>query len=347
MSYKTQMKKIINVGILILFLLFIFCHTEQETDMEVSELTNKIAFLKNGEVWITNEDGHKMKQLTNTNKKIQDFLFSPTLRYLAYSKIIKYVDEPGLWEEGEEIPKKAVCSIVIIDLKNQNTVKEIMPQEGNWVYPAKWLPEEKFLYYGASGFDVWGFFEYDVQTNIEKELDYQKGNQLSEADFLRDGSFMVYVDESRDKETFRSNLHIVDLKTTTDKILISKKSILEPKISDDKNHVSAKEQWIELILAEATLVCSDYVLIETLALIQHRIGLAAVRVFQEDIFPLLNIEWVDESTYRSGVASVLTAARRDLSLVDCISFEVMRRLGIHSVFAFDNHFREQAFACLP
>jgi len=117
--------------------------------------------------------------------------------------------------------------------------------------------------------------------------------------------------------------------------------------ADDKNHDRAKQQWTELILAEANLVCSDYVLLESLALIQHRIGLVAAKVFHEDIFPLLTIEWVDESTYRAGIASVLTAARRDLSLVDCVSFEVMRRLGIHSAFAFDNHFREQGFACLP
>ncbi len=118
-------------------------------------------------------------------------------------------------------------------------------------------------------------------------------------------------------------------------------------IADDKNHVAAKKQWTELVLAEATLVCSDYVLLETLALIQHRIGLAAVRIFHEDIFPMLTIEWVDEMTYRAGMASILTAARRGLSLVDCISFEVMRRLGIHSAFAFDNHFKEQGFTCLP
>lgn len=116
---------------------------------------------------------------------------------------------------------------------------------------------------------------------------------------------------------------------------------------DDKNHAGAKQQWIDLILAEATLICSDYILLETLALVQRRIGLAAARVFHEDIFPLLTIEWVDESTYRAGIASVLTAARRDLSLVDCVSFEIMRRLGIHSAFAFDSHFKEQGFTCLP
>ena len=118
-------------------------------------------------------------------------------------------------------------------------------------------------------------------------------------------------------------------------------------VANDKNHVSAKKQWTELVLAEAILVCSDYVLLESLALIQHRIGLAAVRVFHEDIFPLLTIEWVDETTYRAGMASLLTAARRDLSLVDCISFEIMRKLGVHSAFAFDRHFKEQGFICLP
>jgi predicted nucleic acid-binding protein len=117
--------------------------------------------------------------------------------------------------------------------------------------------------------------------------------------------------------------------------------------ADDKNHISAKQQWTELVLAEATLVCSDYVLIESIALVQHRLGLAAARVFHEDIFPLLTIQWIDEPIYRAGMASVLTAARRDLSLVDCISFEVMRKLGIQSAFTFDKHFHEQGFICIP
>ncbi len=117
--------------------------------------------------------------------------------------------------------------------------------------------------------------------------------------------------------------------------------------ADDRNHITAKQQWIDLVLAEATLVCSDYILVESLALIQHRLGLAAARIFHEDIFPLLTIEWVDESTYRAGIASMLTAARRDLSLVDCITFEVMRQLGVQSAFTFDKHFKEQGFVCVP
>ena len=73
----------------------------------------------------------------------------------------------------------------------------------------------------------------------------------------------------------------------------------------------------------------------------------AVRIFQEDILPLINIEWVDAATHKSGVSALLAASRRKLSLVDCVSFETMRNSGIKTVFAFDRHFAEQGFSCIP
>jgi predicted nucleic acid-binding protein len=39
-----------------------------------------------------------------------------------------------------------------------------------------------------------------------------------------------------------------------------------------------------------------------------------------------------------------SARRRDLSLVDCVSFEVMRRNGITRAFAVDRHFQELGFS---
>jgi predicted nucleic acid-binding protein len=33
--------------------------------------------------------------------------------------------------------------------------------------------------------------------------------------------------------------------------------------------------------------------------------------------------------------------------VDCVSFEVMRRLGIRRAFTLDEHFREQGFEVVP
>ena len=117
--------------------------------------------------------------------------------------------------------------------------------------------------------------------------------------------------------------------------------------ADDENHDAAKQVWEDLLAQEAVLICSNYVLVETLALVQRRLGIPAIRTFQEDIVPVLKVEWVDETIHQVGIASVLAAARKELSLVDCVSFEIMRRLGIKVAFVFDHHFEEQGFECLP
>ena len=116
--------------------------------------------------------------------------------------------------------------------------------------------------------------------------------------------------------------------------------------ADDAEHERARKVWERLITSDESMICSNYVLVETFALVQHRLGIEAVRAFQENICPLLSIEWIDESDHRTGVAAVFAASRRRLSLVDCVSFEVMRRLGITRVFCFDPHFDEQGFECV-
>jgi predicted nucleic acid-binding protein len=94
-------------------------------------------------------------------------------------------------------------------------------------------------------------------------------------------------------------------------------------------------------------ISNNYILVESFALLQRRLGMEAVRVFQEDILPLINIEWIDKETHKSGMSALLAASKRNLSLVDCVSFETMRALGIKTVFAFDPHFAEQGFKCIP
>jgi uncharacterized protein len=116
---------------------------------------------------------------------------------------------------------------------------------------------------------------------------------------------------------------------------------------DDIEHKKAKNIWIDLLHSEHILITSNYVLVESFALIQNRLGIEAARGFQEDIIPLANIEWVNAETHKSGVSALLAASKRRLSLVDCINFEVMRNLGIKTIFAFDPHFAEQGFQCIP
>jgi predicted nucleic acid-binding protein len=117
--------------------------------------------------------------------------------------------------------------------------------------------------------------------------------------------------------------------------------------ADDTHHVHARQVWQDLVTQKEPLVCNNYVLVETFALVQSRLGMMAVSILQNDIQPLISVEWVDEATHRAGASALLTAHRRQLSLVDCTSFETMRQLGIQRAFTLDQHFAEQGFDCLP
>jgi len=113
---------------------------------------------------------------------------------------------------------------------------------------------------------------------------------------------------------------------------------------DDEFHSPADKVWNRLLMEGTALGTTNYVLVETTALLQSRLGVEAVRAFAKDIMPLLIVEWITPETHQAALAALLTAARRRLSLVDCTSFEVIRQRGIASVFAFDVHFQEQGFA---
>ena len=113
--------------------------------------------------------------------------------------------------------------------------------------------------------------------------------------------------------------------------------------ADDRFHALARRRWHQLIEAGRSLICNNYVLVETIAVIQNRLGMDAVIAFQNDVRPILTILWVDEDLHQRAVSALLAARRRRLSLVDCASFESMIQAGMRQVFAFDTHFEEQGF----
>lgn len=116
--------------------------------------------------------------------------------------------------------------------------------------------------------------------------------------------------------------------------------------ADDRHHGRAKRTWKKLLESGDRLISTNYVLVEAFALAQSRMGSEASRAFEESFFPFMAVEWIDRATHAAGVSAVLVAGRKKLSLVDCVSFEVMRRLAIRQVFCFDRHFREQGFTIL-
>ena len=112
-------------------------------------------------------------------------------------------------------------------------------------------------------------------------------------------------------------------------------------------HPQAGATWLHLLTQEdASLFCTNYVLLESAALIQRRLGMRVVKTFHTDVTPILHLIWVDEELHRAAVMALLTANRRQLSLVDCVSFATMRQLSIEHYFGFDVHFAEQGFTAV-
>ena len=66
-----------------------------------------------------------------------------------------------------------------------------------------------------------------------------------------------------------------------------------------------------------------------------------------DIMPMIETFWIDEGMHRSAKHSLLVAHRRRLSLVGCVSFEVIRRLQLNEVFCFDPQYADQGFRTIP
>jgi predicted nucleic acid-binding protein len=112
---------------------------------------------------------------------------------------------------------------------------------------------------------------------------------------------------------------------------------------DDQNYLPSARIWDALVEGGVPMITTNYVVVETCALVQHRLGLDALRTFSEDMLPVIDVRWIVSQQHTAALESLLTANRRRLSLVDCASFLVMRTNDIRKAFAFDQHFSEQGF----
>jgi predicted nucleic acid-binding protein len=130
-------------------------------------------------------------------------------------------------------------------------------------------------------------------------------------------------------------------------VFVDTSALLALLADNDTNHAAARQALHTLETSRSTLVSTNYIIVETVALTQRRLGMAAVRTFIDKIVPLLQIEWIDTALHNRAIHTLLVANRRRLSLADCASLEVMHQLGISTAFVFDAHFQEQGFTCIP
>lgn len=110
----------------------------------------------------------------------------------------------------------------------------------------------------------------------------------------------------------------------------------------DPNHEASIRRLQAILESDETLLTHNYVLVESIALLQARLGLAAAIKLAKDATAFV-IEWVDDDLHASGLRELERSKKRRLSLVDHISFLVMRRRDVTTAFAFDPDFTSTGF----
>ena len=111
--------------------------------------------------------------------------------------------------------------------------------------------------------------------------------------------------------------------------------------AEDRWHpeASATLDWLR---RSTDLVTTNYVQIETLAVVRRRLGREAATLLLDAFFPVLSVIWVSPQTHAAAVAAYRIGGGA-ASVVDEVSFGVMRSGGISEAFAYDDDFDRAGF----
>jgi len=129
-------------------------------------------------------------------------------------------------------------------------------------------------------------------------------------------------------------------------VFIDTSAIYALLVSGDAFHPRARNAFAGLRSRDARLLTTSYVLVETYALLQRRVGREAVAAFRERFAPLLEVVWVGAALHELGLDDLARRGETTVSLVDAVSFAAMRERGADAAFTFDGHFAGEGFEVL-
>ena len=111
----------------------------------------------------------------------------------------------------------------------------------------------------------------------------------------------------------------------------------------DTFHAVARDLFLRAQRESWELLTTNYVVHETWAVVQARLGWEAVDAWRDVLLPRCAIAWVTPELHALGEARCRQARERRLSLTDCVSIEFMRQRGLSLAIADDEHFAREGF----
>ena len=81
-------------------------------------------------------------------------------------------------------------------------------------------------------------------------------------------------------------------------------------IESEEGHADVVRAFRDALTGDRPLWTASYVLVETIALLQSRVGLEPARDFDEHVLPMLSVEWVSEALHRRGAKAMIIRSGR-------------------------------------
>ncbi len=119
-------------------------------------------------------------------------------------------------------------------------------------------------------------------------------------------------------------------------------------VSRDRMHRRIRDFMTQAIRGRRKFVTTDYVLDETATLLRARgfDRLTPILFESLDSTLAIRIEWTTPERFRETGTFFLRHADKAWSFTDCLSFVVMRELGLREALSSDDHFRQAGFTLL-
>ena len=125
-------------------------------------------------------------------------------------------------------------------------------------------------------------------------------------------------------------------------IFLDTSAVLALADTKDSHHNEAVATLVSMMSSGHAILTHNYVLVESAVLLQNRIGLASSLAFLTDAHRF-TIHWISAADHAEAVELLSGRNRRGLSLVDCMSFVVMRKYAIKTALAFDADFEAEGY----
>ena len=90
------------------------------------------------------------------------------------------------------------------------------------------------------------------------------------------------------------------------------------------------------------LLTHNYVLVESAAVLQRRLGMTSALSFHAESKTFL-VHWITQEDHTEAVDLLEQRGKRNLSLVDCMSFVVMKQHSVTTALVYDSDFQAEGF----